>query len=168
MMIFKRLTLSLLVAVQLFVGASLIVLSSPAISTYAVPCKPTGGSFLGLPAWYKYLGGELEESGRCSPVISGGNTQGQSEEGQVNEEQVNSILPIGLAVLEGMLRIAGLVAVVMIFWAGFKYMTSQGNPEAAAAARKTAINALIGLTIVILATTLVSFVGNSLLPSGGP
>lgn len=119
-----------------------------------VKCTPTGGSFLGLPAWYKYLEGNVEQpSGRCVPVLSGDDEEGQ----------INSALPIGLAILEGMLRISSVVAVVMIFWAGFKYILSQGNGDAAAGARKTAINAMIGLTIVIFATTFVSFAGNSLL-----
>jgi hypothetical protein len=151
----KSTAISLSLACQLIVGASAIVLVAPSMPTYATPCKPTGGSFLGLPAWYKYLGGVLEDSGRCSPTFSGADT----------EEQVNSALPIGLAILEGMLRISGVVAVVMIFWSAFKFITTQGAPDAASSARKTAINALIGLVIVIFATTLVSFVGNSLLPS---
>lgn len=154
----KNTILSLGMVSQLLVGASAIVLVAPSLPVHACPLEQS--TFLGLPAWYKYLDGVLEESGRCTPTLSGSNTEGK----------VNSALPIGLAILEGMLRISGIVAVVMIFWAGFKYMTTQGNPEAAAAARKTIINALIGLVIVILATTLITFVGNSLLPSppGGP
>jgi hypothetical protein len=103
-------------------------------------------TFLGLPKWYKYLEVTRDDSGRCSPTVN----------------SLNGALPIGLAVLEGMLRLASLVAVVMIFVAGFRYITSQGNPDAAAAARKTAINALIGLVIVVMATGLVSFIGNRL------
>jgi hypothetical protein len=110
------------------------------------------GSFLGLPTWYKYLNAEEDSSGRCSPVLSGSD----------GEEQVNSILPIGLAILEAMLRLSSVVAVVMIFVAGFRFITSQGSPDNAAAARKTAINALIGLVIVVIATGFVSFIGNSL------
>jgi hypothetical protein len=110
------------------------------------------GSFFGLPTWYKYLETERDSTGRCSPVLSGGDEEGT----------VNSSLLIGIAVLEAMIRLAGVVAVVMIFVAGFRFITSQGNPDAAAAARKTAINALIGLVIVVLATTIVSFVGSSL------
>jgi len=110
-------------------------------------------SFLGFPVWYKYLDTEVDSTGRCSPVLSGGDSA----------EQVNSVLPIGLAILEGLLRVSGLAAVVMIFVAGFRFITSQGNPENAAAARKTAINAVIGLVIVIIATSLVSFVGGRLL-----
>jgi hypothetical protein len=110
-------------------------------------------SFLGIiPTWYKYLDVERDTSGRCSPVLSG-NDAG---------EKVNSALPIGLAVLEAMIRLAGIVAVAMIFFGGFKYITSQGSPDAAAAGRKTVINAIIGLILVVLSTSLISFVGNNL------
>jgi len=133
------------------IGSSPIAFAAPDSSSN---CTYPSTSFLGLPVWYKYLAAQYDETGRCAPVLSGEDAG----------TKANSALPIGLAILEGMLRISGIVAVVMIFWSGFKYITSQGNPEAAAGARKTAINALIGLAIVILATTLVSFVGNSLLP----
>jgi hypothetical protein len=143
--------------IQLVLGTSVYFFALPSSAVFAAegdPCS-TSASFLGLPTWYKYLRAQEDATGRCSPVLSGDTVEGQ----------VNSALPIGLAILEGFLRISGLVAVVMIFWAAFKFIASQGNPDEATAARKTAINAMIGLTIVIVATALVSFVGNSLLPS---
>lgn len=115
------------------------------------PCQ-LSGSFLGLPTWYKYLDAETDPTGRCSPALSGGDT----------ETRVNSALPIGLAVLEAMIRLAGVVAVVMMFVSGFRFITSEGNPENAAAARKTAINAVIGLVIVVISVNLIAFVGSRL------
>lgn len=157
----KQLLLSVLVLSNFMIGASAIVLSvspSSLLADTGDECTLTG-SFLGLPAWYKYLNAVEDSTGRCSPVLT------NDQEDDIGQEEVNSALPIGLAILEGMLRISGIVAVVMIFVAGFKYITSQGVPDAAAGARKTALNALIGLVIVIMATTLVSFIGNSLLDS---
>ena len=105
-----------------------------------------GQSFLGLPTWYKYLDTETDPTGRCSPVIA----------------ETSDALPIGIAVLEGTIRLAGVVAVVMIFISAFKFITAQDNPDSAAAARKTAINALIGLVIVIVSTGVVSYIGNTI------
>lgn len=116
-------------------------------------CTVENSSFLGLPAWYKYLEAREDTSGRCNPVLS------KDTNGRIDP---SSALPIGIAVLEGFIRLGGLVAVVMIFIGGFRFITSQGNPESAASARKTAINALIGLVIVIVATSVVSFIGNRL------
>lgn len=110
-------------------------------------CTPTNTKILGLPTWFKYLDAQEDETGRCAPSI----------------EDSSDALPIGIAVLEVMLRLGGVVAVVMVFWAAFKFITSQGSSESAASARKTAINALIGLVIVIISTATVSFVGNGLL-----
>lgn len=46
--------------------------------------------------------------------------------------------------------IGSLLAVLMIIFAGFKYMTSSGNPEALGDAKETIIGALAGLSIIIL------------------
>ena len=64
--------------------------------------------------------------------------------------------------LEIMLRMSGLVAVVMIFWGAYKFILSQGNPDSAAGARKTVINAVVGLVIIIIASGVVSFIGSRL------
>lgn len=114
----------------------------------AAPCEPNK-TFLGVPTWYRHLDGETDSFGRCSPVLD------RNEDGSIS---LNSGLPIGLAVLEIMLRFAGLVAVVMIFVGSFRYITTQGNPENAAGARKTIINALIGLVIVMISTGLVGYI----------
>ncbi len=100
-------------------------------------------TLLGLPAWDKYLDHE-EIDGRCSPVI----------------ENTADALPIGIAVLEIMLRLGGLVAVAMVFVGAFKFIASQGSPDSATAARKTIINAMVGLVIIILSSAIVGFVGS--------
>jgi hypothetical protein len=115
------------------------------------PCE-LSDSVLGIPTWYKYLEKETDSTGKCNVMLSGSDT----------ESKANSALPIGLAILEATLRLAGLVAVAMVFWGGFKYITSQGSPDSAKGARTTIINALIGLVIVIVSTSLVSFIGRSI------
>lgn len=52
----------------------------------------------------------------------------------------------------------GVVAVFMIIFAGFRYITSGGNDSGVAAAKKTILYALIGLVIVALAQLIVKFV----------
>jgi heme/copper-type cytochrome/quinol oxidase subunit 2 len=76
--------------------------------------------------------------------------------------EFNVVLPIGLAILEILITLAGIVAVVMVIYASFKFVLSQGEPDKAAGARKTAINAAIGLVIVIVATRVVSFIATRL------
>lgn len=52
----------------------------------------------------------------------------------------------------------GIAAVIMIIIAGFRYVTSAGNPERTKGAKNTLLYALIGLVIVALAQIIVQFV----------
>jgi hypothetical protein len=54
--------------------------------------------------------------------------------------------------------IIGVVAVIMIIWGGFKYITSGGSEQSVSSAKKTILFALIGLIIVALAQLIVKFV----------
>jgi len=116
-----------------------------------VPCGSYGTeSILGIPVWYKYLEGQKEltiyegqtSEGNCLPVL----------------DEPADALPIGLAVIEAAMVIAGFVAVVMIFVGSFGFITSQGQGDKAASARKTVINAAIGMVIVLVAARVVSFI----------
>jgi type IV secretion system pilin len=64
------------------------------------------------------------------------------------------------------LGITGIIAVAFIIYGGFRYITSAGNDEAAEGAKKTIINAIIGLIVVILSYVIISVVVNALLPNG--
>jgi hypothetical protein len=54
--------------------------------------------------------------------------------------------------------VIGFVAVVMIIFGGFRYITSGGSSEKVSSAKNTIIYALIGLVIVALAQIIVQFV----------
>jgi hypothetical protein len=62
------------------------------------------------------------------------------------------------AILQLTFGIIGALAVIMILYAGFKLVSSQGNPQEAASARKTMIYALVGLAIALSAEAIVTFV----------
>ena len=61
-------------------------------------------------------------------------------------------------VLNLVLGLAGGVALLVIVLAGFRFVTSQGNPDATAKSRNTIIYALIGLVVCTLAYSIVTFV----------
>ncbi len=117
-------------------------------------CNPRNGSnnaggFFGLPHWWKYLdSGQRDGYGNCTPSF--------------NATNLNDLWGIGLAVLEILLRIAGIAAVVYIVVAGFYYVSSAGDTNKAQAARTRIVNAVVGLVIVIIATASVNFIGNAL------
>jgi uncharacterized membrane protein YccC len=106
-----------------------------------------GGTFFGLEPWYAYL----KLSSNCSvssfQVLPSGSTP-------------SDVPLILLAVVDDLLRVAGLVAVGFVIYAAFEYLTSQGNPEQTGKAQSTIINALIGLAIAMVAIAVVSFLGN--------
>lgn len=135
-------------------------LPKQAAATIAPGCDKSV-SFLGLPTWYAYLdiGPEKDSSGstiidKCAVIGPHG------EDGKLDLAQAAPL--IGLAVLEIMLRIAGLVGVVFVIYGGFKYITSQGEPEKTKTSRQTITNSLIGIVISIIAAAAVSFIANTL------
>ena len=98
-------------------------------------------SFLGFPTWYEYL------------HMSGGQPQIQ---------KLTDIWLIVAAIIEILLRIAALVAVAFIIYGGFSYTTSQGDPDSTSKAKKTLVNALIGLAVAVTAAVTVSFIAKSI------
>lgn len=107
-------------------------------TTYAASgsCKST---FFGIPVWYKYL--DLDSD--CNVVTEG---------------QKNVPAKIILAITDIALFLAGFLAVIMIIWGGFQFIFANGEPGTIANARKTILNAIIGLIIAILASQIVRFV----------
>ena len=61
-------------------------------------------------------------------------------------------------VIRYLLGFLGVVAVVILIYGGFLWMTARGNEEQVKKAKKTIINGLIGLIIIILSFVIVSFV----------
>jgi hypothetical protein len=129
----------------------------------AVPCPPTNPvNFLGLLPWWQYLPSSdfaTDASGRCN-IDTFNIPHGAA--GAAGTVTANDIPLVLLAIVDDLLRIAGLIAVGFIISAAFKFITSQGDPEGTAKARQTVINALIGLAVAIVATVFVSYIGNTL------
>lgn len=108
--------------------------------TFAAACKTT---FLGIPAWYRYL--QLDS--KCQ--VTGLTVPGD-------------LTLIALAIVDALLRVAGLVAVLFVIFGGIQYATSQGSPDATARAQSTVINALAGMALSVVAVAFVSYLGNKL------
>ncbi len=127
-------------------------------SLFAAECSSNG--FFGLVPWYKYI------NDRYHP--------GPPETGHFigcdlhkftllpGSSRASDVPLVLLAVVDDLLRVAGIVAVAFVLVGAVKYVASQGNPEDAASAQSTIINALIGLVISVVAVAFVSFLGSQL------
>ena len=121
--------------------------------------------FFGLEPWYQYLGVELNSNGscefKCFNIFSPGPGVGQQRNacGQNSSSDIPLIL---LAVVDDLLRIAGITAVAFVIYGAFEYVGSQGNSEVTAKAQSMIVNALIGLAVATISVVVVNFIGNNI------
>jgi len=145
----RRLLVLCLLLMGLFFGS----MALPAATASAATRENCGGGsvalgsrFLNFPTWYKYLNPTFQD-GEC----------------KLDFEFPEDIGKILLAVVEILLRIAGLVAVGFVVYGGIRYVLSRGEPENTKAARGTIVNALIGLVIAASATAIVNLIAGNLI-----
>ncbi len=74
---------------------------------------------------------------------------------------------IAARVIRYFLGFLGIIAVGLIMYAGWLWMTSEGNEEKIAQAKKVLTNALVGLAIIMGSFAIVSFILNRLAGAGG-
>lgn len=65
-------------------------------------------------------------------------------------------------VLKWLLTLAGVVATVFIIIGGYLYITAAGNEEQSEKGKKTLVNAIIGIVVVVLSMAIVTIVTNTL------
>lgn len=97
--------------------------------------------FLSFPTWWR----GLTLSSDCSLELDG-----------MAPEKLFSIIAANIA--EIIIQLVGYASVVFIIIGGFKYMISTGDPSGMAGARKTILNAVIGLLLSILSVGIVNIV----------
>lgn len=61
-------------------------------------------------------------------------------------------------IINWVLGLLGIVAVIMILWGGFTWLTAAGNEEKVEKAREVISAAVIGLVIILLAWAIVNYV----------
>ena len=62
------------------------------------------------------------------------------------------------SIINVMLSLLGIIAVILILYGGFKWMTAGGNEENVGAAKKIIFSGIIGLVIILSAYAIASFV----------
>src|SRR3989338_8671225 len=67
-----------------------------------------------------------------------------------------------IGIVQFILGFLGLLAVIIVLYAGFQWMTAAGNEEKVTSARATLTAGLIGLVIILAAYALTQFVINTI------
>jgi len=70
-------------------------------------------------------------------------------------------------IIRAFIGLLGIIAVLIILYGGYVYMTSAGNPEKIEQAKKILRNAIIGLLIILSSFAIVSFILNYLIVATG-
>lgn len=134
--------------IKIFLASFAIVISVFGISNNAYAAACTGNeTFFGLPAWYR----GLVESGDGGCKIKDINPNG----GLKPEQFVWTVVA---NLIDAAFRIVGVGAIGFIIYAGFQYMLATGDPGKIASAKKSLINAIIGLVIAVLASAIVNLI----------
>jgi hypothetical protein len=121
-----------------------------------VPAQPVAAAgctsnFLTFPAWYDGL---LDGSCRIKKPSSNNNGAGIS----------TFIWRIVLNLISIALQLVAYASAGYIIYGGFKYLTSSGSADKTAAARKTILNAVVGLIISFFSVVIVTIVASRIRP----
>ncbi|TSC75792.1 MAG: membrane protein of unknown function [Parcubacteria group bacterium Gr01-1014_31] len=73
-----------------------------------------------------------------------------------------------MRIIQVLFGFLGVVAVLIILYAGWRWMTSGGDPQKIDEAKRTLINAALGLLVIFMAFAIVSFVIRALSDAAGP
>ena len=151
-----RYILSLLfIATVVFASASPLVTSTvlaqnpPAAASGQCPGQ---GEFLRFPRWYDGL---CDSKGNIDmKAVKSSNAEGAGSLGA-------AIWTIVLNIIAIMLHIVGYVSLGFIIWGGIKFIISGDNANGVASARKTILNAIIGLVLSIMSTAIVNVIAGT-------
>ncbi len=70
-------------------------------------------------------------------------------------------------IISVLLGFIGIIAIVVVLWGGFRWMTSVGSEEKITEAKKIIMSGIVGLIIIFTSYALVSFVITNLLEATG-
>lgn len=93
----------------------------------------------------------------AAPLFAQNDPTGIKDARQENID-AGSIVDIIFSLAEWFLIFLGVIAVIMVLWSAFQFMTGAGNEDQIENAKKTLLWALVGVVVAILAFSIVQFV----------
>lgn len=152
MSVFKK--MAMVVVYAAFVAAPLFSFVAPSSTVMAVSAADKcERGILGINPWFRGLS-VIGDDGRCG-IAGPGQTL---EDGETTLDLEGFIWRIALNVIEIGLAIVGYIAFFFILYGGFKFLTGGNNASQIESARKTILQASIGLVISIGAVAIVNLV----------
>ncbi|UTX51361.1 hypothetical protein KI440_00110 [Candidatus Saccharibacteria bacterium TM7i] len=124
----------------LFVAAPFAATISPA-PTASAACTDR---LLGVPTWYR----GLTTGADCTVEMPSGGS----------DEIGGFVWKLALNIIEMVLVVVVYIAVGFILYGGFLFISGGGNPGTVEKARKSILNAVIGLVIAMAAIAIVNFI----------
>lgn len=132
-----------LMAIAMFCLSLLFAVAPSALA--ANTCTPNKPTFIGMPPWNEFLGGEVI-GGHCAPTVN----------------WPGGVWNIALAATDILLHVAGIAAVISLLVSSVMYVTSAGSPDRTKGALDRIISSLVGLAIAGVAAATVKFIGDRL------
>ena len=109
--------------------------------TYAAPCEQPGSHILGLRAWY-------------DGIATGDPCTVPSDAFKGEDNIRKNVWLIVLNIASSILGVVGYLAICFVIWGGYQYILARGDPGKVVRGKKTIVNALIGLVVCVLASTI--------------
>jgi len=131
--------------VTVTLGGAIFAVITPT-TVLALECN---SGFLGLPAWYDGLTNDPPDCEIKSPNDVGGLSP--------------FIWRIVMNIIEIALGLLGYISAGFTLYGGFMFITSNGKPDSAAKARKTMLDAIIGLVIAMGSIAIVNFIAGGII-----
>jgi hypothetical protein len=146
----KKVLVSGLIIATLAVYTSIFLLDNKAMAAPGPPvkCVVSDTDFFTFPTWSRGLMC-ADEDGDKKP--DGGVVIVK------DSSPAALIFTVALNIIDIALRIVAIIAVGFVIYGGFRYLTSQGAPEATKNAQDTILKAVIGMAIAMVSAIIVSF-----------
>jgi hypothetical protein len=151
--------MTLVFGMSVMIGGSLFAVMAPSLASATTP-KPSptpptattcSQNFLTFPTWFRGLVDVNKTTNECEII--------PPKSGQLG----TFITHIALNVIEMAMQAVGYLTAGFILWGGFTFLTSEGNPDAIAKARKTIVNAVVGLAISIASIAVINLISGILI-----
>lgn len=139
-------------------GLTGLAVMTPSVANAAGSTTSCNSGFLGFPAWYRGLTNQDQGVSGSNPcdIVDTSKMSGANDQDKLSK----FIWTIVLNCIQIVIQMVMYITLIFVIIGGFKFLTSNGDAQQAANARKTIMTALIGLVMTIISVAAVNFIVN--------